>query len=380
MTNDFLSFDRRLFLGMAGASALLPAVAAAQSSDKRLPIIVNALGGLSDPNDSDEDSPPESRRTLSDRVITDARASGLTAVNITMGFVAGEEEPFEQTVREIARWEARVRSRPDDLIKVLNVADIVRARRLDRIGIIYGFQNAAMMATDVDRVDVFADLGVRVFQLTYNRANHIGGGSMSPEGTGISPFGRQVIERLNARKVMVDLSHSGERTCLEAARISQAPVSINHTGCRALTDLPRNKTDEELRLVAERGGFVGIYFMPFLSPDSLATAEDVVAHIDHAVNVCGEDHVGIGTDGGTTAIDDMTAYRARIREEVAERRAAGIGAAGEKPDTLPFVEDLNGPGQFHRLIALLERNGHPAARIDKIMGLNFVNFAREVWG
>jgi len=163
----------------------------------------------------------ETDDALSDRVIADARESGLTAVNITMGFVAGEEEPFEQTVREIARWEARVRSRPDDLIKVLNVADIVRARRLDRIGIIYGFQNAAMMATDVDRVDVFADLGVRVFQLTYNRANHIGGGSMSPEGTGISPFGRQVIERLNARKVMVDLSHSGERTCLEAARISQ---------------------------------------------------------------------------------------------------------------------------------------------------------------
>jgi membrane dipeptidase len=128
------------------------------------------------------------------------------------------------------------------------------------------FQNAAMMATDFDRVDVFADLGVRVFQLTYNRANHIGGGSMSPEGTGISPFGRQVIERLNARKVMVDLSHSGERTCLEASAISKAPVSINHTGCRALTDLPRNKTDEELRLVAERGGFVGIYFMPFSAP------------------------------------------------------------------------------------------------------------------
>ena len=380
MTIEPFSFDRRLFLGMAGASVLLPSAALAQPSGKRLPIIVNALGGLSDPNDSDEDPTSESRRTLSDRVIADARASGLTAVNVTMGYVAGEEEPFEQTVREIARWEARVRSRPDDLIKVLSAADIVRARRLDRVGIIYGFQNAAMMATDIGRVDVFADLGVRVFQLTYNRANHIGGGSMSPEGTGISPFGRQVIERLNARKVMVDLSHSGERTCLEAARISAAPVSINHTGCRALTDLPRNKTDEELRLVAERGGFVGIYFMPFLSPDSLATAEDVVAHIDHAVNVCGEDHVGIGTDGGTTAIDDMDAFRAKMREEVAARRAAGIGAAGENPDTLPFVEELSGPDQFRRLIALLEERGYTQQRIEKIMGLNFIAYAGEIWG
>src|SRR6185295_12566149 len=177
-----------------------------------------------------------------------------------------------------------------------------------------------------------------------------------------------------------DLSHSGERTCLDAARASRRPISINHTGCRALVDLPRNKSDEELRLVAERGGFVGIYFMPFLNPASLATAEDVVAHIDHAVNVCGEDHVGIGTDGGTTAIDDMAGFRARMRAEVAGRRAAGIGAAGENPDTLPFVEELSGPDQFRRLIALLDRRGYSEARIEKIMGLNFVNYAREVWG
>ena len=123
---------------------------------------------------------------------------------------------------------------------------------------------------------------------------------------------------------MVDLSHSGERTCLEAARISRRPISINHTGCRALADLPRNKTDEELRLVAARGGFVGIYFMPFLQRRAASPrAADVVAHIEHAVNVCGEDHVGIGTDGGTTGIDDMAAYRAAMRAEVAERRAAG---------------------------------------------------------
>ena len=98
------------------------------------------------------------------------------------------------------------------------------------------------------------------------------------------------------------------------------------------------------------------------------------------MNVCGEDHVGIGTDGGTTGVDDMAAFRAAMRAEVAERRAAGIGATGENPDTLPFVEELSGPDQFRRLIALLERRGYAAARIEKIMGLNFVSFAREVWG
>ena len=118
---------------------------------------------------------------------------------------------------------------------------------------------------------------------------------------GLTPFGHEVIDRLNANRVMVDLSHSGRNTCLEATRASKQPVSINHTGCRALNDLPRNKTDEELRLVASAGGFVGIYFMPFLNPAGHAMAQDVVANLDHAINVCGEDHVGIGTDGTVTA-------------------------------------------------------------------------------
>lgn len=203
---------------------------------------------------------------------------------------------------------------------------------------------------------------------------------MAPENRGLTPFGREVVARLNERRVMVDLSHSGERTCLEAARISKAPISINHTGCRALTDLPRNKTDAELKLVAERGGFVGIYFMPFLSTSGHAHADDVVAHIDHAVNVCGEDHVGIGTDGPVTQIDDIRAAQAMLAKEIEERRAAGISAAGERPDTYPFVVDLRGPQQFHKLAQLLAQKGYSSARIDKVLGLNFLRFAETVWG
>ena len=368
-----MTIDRRFFLA-AGAAAAIPWPALAQRP-RRTPLIVNALGGLADPNVERE----ADRRMLSDRVIADARASGLTAVNVTMGYVAGDEEPFEQTVREIARWDARRRRRSADLLQVLSAADILRAKRERKIGLIYGFQNAVMLGADASRVEVFADLGVRVIQLTYNPANTLGDGSMAPQNRGLTRFGREVVEHLNAARLMVDLSHSGERTCLEAARASAAPISINHTGCRALVDLPRNKSDEELRLVASRGGFVGIYFMPFLSPDSVAEPEDVVAHLDHAVNVCGEDHVGIGTDGGTTGVDDMAAYRAAMRAEVAGRRAAGIGARGENPDTLPFCEELSGPGQYRRLIGLLEARRWSARRIEKVMGLNFIAFAREVW-
>ena len=179
---------------------------------------------------------------------------------------------------------------------------------------------------------------------------------------------------------MVDLSHSGERTCMEATRLSKQPISINHTGCRALTDLPRNKTDAELRQVAEKGGFIGIYFMPFLNPTGHATADDVVAHLAHAVNICGEDHVGIGTDGSVTQIDDLAAYEAVLAKEIAERRAAGISAAGERPDTYPFITDLRGPDQFRKLQGLLAAKGWSQDRIEKIMGLNFLRYAETIWG
>jgi membrane dipeptidase len=215
---------------------------------------------------------------------------------------------------------------------------------------------------------------------TYNPANQLGDGSMAPENRGLTPLGHSVVERLNARRVMVDLSHSGQQTCLDAARSSKQPISINHTGCRALNDVPRNKTDEELSLVATKGGFVGIYFMPFLKASGHATADDVVAHIEHAVNVCGEDHVGIGTDGSVTPIDDLEAYKKDLAAQIAARRAAGISAKGEGPDIFPFVVNLRGVGQFHELADRLQRRGFSSGNIEKVLGLNFLRFAREVWG
>ncbi len=373
---------RRRFMAVAGAAALTAPFGLGAQGGRRRPLIVNALGGFSDPNQDDQSGEEgiDEERTIAPRLIADAHASGVDAINITLGYVAGDLEPFEDSVRDIGRWDARIRRHSGDLLKVLSAADIVRARATRRIGLIYGFQNAVMLGDDVTRADTFADLGVRVIQLTYNPANTLGDGSMAPANRGLTAFGRKAVERLNMNRIMVDLSHSGQRTCLEAARISKQPISINHTGCRALVDLPRNKSDEELRLVASRGGFVGIYFMPFLSPDSNASAADVVAHIDHAVNVCGEDHVGIGTDGPISGVDDMAAYRRRIRAEVASRKAAGIGARGENPDTIPMVADLQGPGQFDRLAGLLRARGYRETRIEKILGGNFLSYARLVWG
>lgn len=378
-----MAIDRREFLmatALGMAAAALPARAAggerATRGAKPRRLVVNALGGLADPNLDAESLVP----VLTPRVLSEAHASGLNAVNITLGYISGDEDAFQLSVHDIAATDALVRAHARDVCKVLSAADIERARDDGRIGLIYGFQNGAMLGDDASRVDIFADLGVRVFQLTYNPANQLGDGSMAPGNRGLTPFGREAIARINANRCMVDLSHSGEKTCIEAAQASSAPISINHTGCRALTDLPRNKTDAELRLVAERGGFIGIYAMPFLVMSGKARASDVVAHIDHAIDVCGEDHVGIGTDGTVTQVDDLQAYRTALAQEIAERRAAGISAAGESPDTYPFVVDLRGPGQFRELERLLAAKGYSEARIDKILGLNFLRYARTIWG
>ncbi|SEG26344.1 membrane dipeptidase [Actinacidiphila yanglinensis] len=348
------------------------------------PLIVNALGELQNPNASSETAgslvQSSSDIRVDARTIADARASGLTAVTITLGYTLGDMEPYPHTLAEIGVWDRILQEHRADLRQVRTAGDILRAREEGRIGVVYGFQNAVAVGQDLDRVGEFARLGVRVVQLTYNQANHIGDGSMAAGNRGLTPFGRELVERLGEHHLMVDLSHSGENTCLEAARSATAPVSINHTGCRALCDLPRNKTDEELRLVAERGGFVGIYFMPFLTASGHPTADDVVEHLVHAVNVCGEDAVGIGTDGPVTAIDDLDVYRSALAEHVAERRRAGVGAAGERADTFPFVVDLRGVDQFRTLIRLLERRGWSEERIARVMGGNFVRYAERIWG
>jgi membrane dipeptidase len=403
-----------VFVGASGsARAAVARVREARAVSESVPVgqwgdavIVNALGGLGNPNqrpdkgrqsqlvkaDLAKPAPTKMAPAAADpatgdddwvhggRVMREAQTSGLTAVNLTLGYVAGDAEPFEATIRDIAKTDAAIRANPLDLLKVYTAADILRAKAERKIGIIYGFQNAAMVGSDPSRIDIFAGLGVRVIQLTYNPANQLGDGSVAPENRGLTPFGHTVVERLNALRVMVDLSHSGERTCLDAARASIQPISINHTGCRALVDLPRNKTDEELRLVASKGGFVGIYFMPFVSKTGHATAEDVVAHIDHAVNVCGEDVVGIGTDGTVTSIDDLQAFMAVLAKEIEERRNAGISAAGERPDTLPFAADLRGVSQFYSLADRLQKRGYTTGRIEKILGQNFLRYAQDVWG
>jgi len=375
--------DRRTFLHGAAAASLaslgLPAIGAPSLRDQR-PLIIDALGGIDNMNlpvTRRED--PTTDFGIDKRAMSDAKASGLSAFNMTIGYVFGDGDPYEKSVADVRAWNALIQRRSADLLLVRSAADIRRAQTEHRIGVILGFQNATMMGKDARRVEVFAKGGVRVIQLTYNAPNQLGDGAMAAANHGLTPFGHDVVAELNRNRIVVDLSHSGEQICLDAAAASKAPIMITHTGCRAITDLPRNKTDKELRLVADKGGFVGIYFMPFLAAGRQPTASDLIAHIEHAINVCGEDHVGIGTDGTVTQIDDMADYLKGLEDEVRQRRAAGISAPGERPDIVPFLPDLMGKDKFWKLADLLAKRGHTSGRIEKILGTNFLRVADAIW-
>ncbi|MFC7049226.1 dipeptidase [Emcibacter nanhaiensis] len=373
--------SRRSFGTLAAGGLIASALPAVAGADKTpAPLIIDGLGGFGDPNRYKEGDPFASRKlVLSDRGIRDALASGLTAMNLTLGYVAGKDDPFEQSVREIGKWNAAIRAASDRLLKVYDISDIARARQTGRLGVIFGFQNAVQIGEDPERVDIFANLGMRIIQLTYNDRNQIGCGSVVTEDTGLTDLGRQIVERLNQCRVLVDASHGGPQTILDAIDQSSAPMAITHTGCRALADLPRNVSDETLKKLADRGGVAGIYFMPFLNKGPQPYAEAVVRHIEHAVNVAGEDHVGIGTDNPVTAIDDMPAYRAFIRKEVAQRAKAGVSAPGEQGDIVPMIPDLQGIDKYRKLMRLLDQRGFSSGQIEKIMGLNFHRLMKEVW-
>jgi membrane dipeptidase len=371
--------QRRRFLtlfGTVSTAALFPGtfgLALAETSSPARPayshgIIINSLGSPGTNIDSVE-------APLTAAEIEDVRTSGMTAINLTVGAQPGYNDP----ILAIAYWNAEIAAHPDVFLLVRHASDIAEAKLSGRAGIIYGFQDSTPYGEDLARLDVFRNLGVRIFQLTYNRRNLVGDGCLEPGNAGLSLFGRKLVARLNERKALVDLSHSGERTTLEAIEASTAPIAITHTGCAALVPNPRNATDLELRKLADKGGYVGICLMPFLRSQGQPMADDVIRHIEHAIDVCGEDHVGIGTDGATSRIVLTPELRKEYADVINERRKQGISAPGEDPDVFTFVPDLNGPDRFLRIADLLSKRKHSDARIQKIIGGNFDRLLKDVW-
>ena len=372
--------DRRQFLA-AGAGAALVSALPAQASTASWPPFrdghaIDALGGVGvfwlerdDPALAEE--------------LAIIRASGLTGVIASpapQGRFWLDDDAFERARRTLDQWRTKVEAHPDYMLVLRNAADLARARRERKLGVTFTFQGTEPLGEDADRVPLFHTLGLRVMQLTHNRRNLVGDGCQEPGNAGLSRYGLEVIERLEAQRIAVDLSHAAQRTVAEAIAACKMPMLIGHTGCRALADLPRNTADAELRAMAEKGGVAGIIFWPYLRTDTQPMADDVIRHIEHAINVCGEDHVGIGTDGGIAPIARTAEYERDNLEWVRGAKQDGVFEA-HRPDALyTFIPDLNVANRFEVLASLLAARGHSDTRIGKVLGGNVARVLGDVWG
>ena len=301
------------------------------------------------------------------------RESGVTAMKTTMG---GFEGSFEETVGEIAAVQKLVGHFPDHFLRVARHDDLERAKREHKLALILSFEASSMLGDKPDRIETFRNLDVLVMQLSYNRKSPFGCGCLDGDTDGVTSLGREAIARMNSLGVALDLSHANVATTKDGIAASTKPVVITHAGCRAVFEHPRNKTDREMKAMADRGGVMGIYMLPFLTEDTRQPMlADFMRHLTHALDVCGEDHVGIGTDLSIAALtDEDIAYLMKYLEE---RRKKGIAAPGENRPL--YIPDLNTPRRLERVADAMQKQGYGSRTIEKVLGLNFSRVYRDIW-
>ena len=373
-----MDVDRRTM--MVGAAALLAAGPASAKSAGGAPtwydraIVIDALGGLSDPY------APNEQLRMSDRAWAEIAATGVTVVRDTVLPVGNVADAWGEYKKGLATALNFLNANPDRLLLVRSAADILKAKREKKLAWLFGTQDSAMVGPVLDRLAEMKKDGVMSVQLTYNLRNLAGDGAIEPANSGLSRLGKATIERIEAEKLLLDLAHGGARTMAEAAAFAKRPLVISHTAARAVHDHPRNTSDETIRAVAAKGGVVGVYFMPFLTADGHPRGEDLLRHVEHVANIAGEDHVGVGTDNGPLPLVLDPETKRRTDEWQAERIKLGIAAPGEAVGVYTKVDDYNSIDRYRRFAADLQKRGWSQARLEKLMGGNFLRVYREAWG
>ena len=238
------------------------------------------------------------------------------------------------------------------------------------MGFIFGFQDTSPIQDNERLLSVYHALGVKIIQLTYNHQNLVGGGCMLPEDKGLTAFGLKVIAEMNRLGILIDLSHCGPRTSMEAIEVSQEPVAFTHANPIALADHPRNKTDEALKALAAKGGVVGVATLPaMLTGQKHATLDDYLAAIDYMVNLLGIDHVGLGPD----FMEDMP-------EEILASALKGLSTSEkEKYFSTKVIQGFESISECPRVTSELLSRGYSMGQVEKIMGGNWLRLYEEVW-
>jgi membrane dipeptidase len=311
-------------------------------------------------------------------------ASGVTVACGTYSGAHRMSDSYEMANRRLAQAHAAVQALDGELVLCRTAADIERVHASRKHGVILDFQNTTPYADSLDRITHFHNLGVRMVQLTYNLRNLVGDGCTETTQGGLSYFGREVVRRLNELRTLVDVSHCSEQVGWDALAVSTAPVIVSHSASKAVCYHDRGKTDGLARAIADRGGYFGVVVIPgFLSDKKEPTLDDFAAHVEHLVDVCGIDHVGIGTDkaGPGPGTESMIPYP----PDMAKRRADVFNWDGFRTEEHRLTPDyhLNGFEDFRdwpNLTVCLARRGFTEDELRKLLGLNFLRVFRDVVG
>jgi len=353
--------DRRNFiLSGAALSATMALAPAAAALAKTRPLTFDAMG--------------EVRFEYDATLIGQMRASGLDAITVTLCDPKSYEgQAYEEAIQAVLDHDAHIAKHPELFLKATKTGDIDVARAHGQLALFYLFQNSTQFGRDLDNVDLFYKLGVRSAQITYNDQNWAGAGCKELGANGLTHFGRDLVGRMNARGMLIDLSHSNMQTMADTIAASKVPVIVSHTACMAVHSNIRNTTDANLRLLADKGGVAGICQMrPFLTTKRDDALPEYFRHIDHAVKVMGADHVAIGSDRDHRVVEMTDAYIAELKAEE--------GANFHEPDWPLFINELNGPRRMEVVWDGVRKLGYPSAAVEKIMGANVRRIYQEVIG
>jgi membrane dipeptidase len=313
--------------------------------------------------------------SLPDHGFAMVKESGVTIVGPTIGSVVPDES-YESSLIGLGRLATRISQFADRMMLIRNYSDIETARRQKKLGVLANFQNSTAIGTDLKRLDLFYGLGVRQIQLTFNWRNWVGDGCTERTQAGLSYFGVDVIQKMNDLGIIVDVAHTGYQTTLDAIEVSKKPIVFSHTNCKALNAHPRNKTDDQIKALAAKGGVMGISsFNWFVSDKPQSSVEDLFNHYDHVIKLVGPDHVGIGSDFGLPGdrykegdpewVDHLRIYDPR------EWKAL----KGRWP---PFIDAMNDEHRYRTIARGLYKRGHSTAVIEKVLGQNFARIYREI--
>ena len=318
------------------------------------------------------DAMGELREEYDAALLRDMLGSGMDAITITLCDPKPEgAEALELAIDSLLQHDRFLAKHPQFFVKATSVADVDRARRERKLAVFYLYQNTVQFGKDLDRVDLFYRMGLRSCQLTYNTKNHAGVGCW--EEGGLTPFGRDLIARMNERRILIDLSHANMQTMAETVAASKAPVIVSHTACMAVHTNRRNTTDENMKAVANRGGVIGICQMrPFLTTKKTDNLHAYFDHLMHAIRVAGVEHIAIGSDRDHRVITLSPEYLAELKKEE--------GSQVVDSDLPYFINELNGPRRMEVVWDGLVTRGLPASDVERVMGTNLRRLYREVVG